>query len=128
MKKMNTTFSEATNKTISFIAECNPITLERAKGEGGEEEEDDAYIPRVLRRASWAQNWVKIECCDYANQDVGFFLLAVEPPALVYRLFAVLWDFFFASLLRCFYRSGEREREIRKRCRVKSSESCSIQA
>lgn len=78
------------------------------------------------KSASWARNWVKIECCDYANQDVGSFfslssrrLLFTRPrsPAPHHVV-----GFFFresqltAAAFSVFIAQGS-EREIRKRRR-----------
>jgi hypothetical protein len=120
--------------------------LPRVERKANEEEEKERTMMMCVhafrespKSASWAQNWVKIECCDYANQDVGSFfslssrrLLFTRPRSPAHHAVG----FFFARLsspLCCVLSSflslrGAREKFGNAVRAVKSSESCSIQA
>jgi len=111
-----------------------PPPLLRVERKANEEEEKERTMMMCvhafresLKSASWAQNWVKIECCDYANQDVGSFfslssrrLLFTRPRSPAHHAVG----FFFARLssplccvLSSFFIAQGSEREIRKRRR-----------
>lgn len=122
-----------------------PPRVERKANEEEEKERTMMMCVHAFRKspksASWARNWVKIECCDYANQDVGSFfslssrrLLFTRPRSPAHHAVG----FFFASLssplllLRVpssfLSLRGAREKFGNAVGAVKSSESCSIQA
>lgn len=103
-----------------------PPRVERKANEEEEKERTMMMCVHAFRKspksASWARNWVKIECCDYANQDVGSFfslssrrLLFTRPRSPAHH---AVGFFSRVSAHRCcccasrvlFYRSGERER------------------